>query len=113
MDPDRHARLTEVFLAAAELEPPERAEYLDRACGEDLELRREVEELLALDSRAAAVDRPVIDQTLPPGLVGESRRPPKRIGRYRLQEHVNRTVSKIRPPDRFDQRRVCVQRVLT
>src|SRR5262245_35210098 len=42
----------QVFLAALELDKPaERAAYLEKACGGDVELRRQVEELLAAHFR--------------------------------------------------------------
>jgi serine/threonine-protein kinase len=44
---ERHARIKEVLLAACEQPPEARAQFLDETCGSDLELRREVESLLA------------------------------------------------------------------
>ena len=46
MTPERWARIDEVFNAAAELGPGERAAYLAEACAEDEDLRREVESLI-------------------------------------------------------------------
>jgi serine/threonine-protein kinase len=46
MKPERWQKIEEVFEAAAEHEPQERAAYLDAACDGDTELRREVESLL-------------------------------------------------------------------
>ena len=42
----RHARLKAIFLEAVELELKDLPEFLDKACGEDEELRRDVETLL-------------------------------------------------------------------
>ncbi len=47
MSRQRHQRIKELFLAACEREPDERAAFLQAACGDDAELRREVESLLA------------------------------------------------------------------
>lgn len=47
-DPDRRARIDSIFDEALERPPNERAAYLERACGGDLPLRAEVEELLRL-----------------------------------------------------------------
>jgi serine/threonine protein kinase/tetratricopeptide (TPR) repeat protein len=44
---DRHAKIKELFLAVCERPPDERSEYLDDACAGDVELRAEVEGLLA------------------------------------------------------------------
>ena len=47
MKPERWARLGELFHAALDRQPGERAEFLREACGGDESLRREVEALLA------------------------------------------------------------------
>jgi serine/threonine protein kinase/Tol biopolymer transport system component len=47
MDPARWQRIDEVFAGALEQPAGRRGEFLDRACGDDAELRREVESLLA------------------------------------------------------------------
>jgi serine/threonine protein kinase/tetratricopeptide (TPR) repeat protein len=47
MEAERFARLKALVAEAAELYGPERAGFLDTACGEDTELRREAESLLA------------------------------------------------------------------
>jgi len=48
----RFARVKRLFVQATELAPHARAQWLARACGEDGELRREVEELLTHDAEA-------------------------------------------------------------
>jgi serine/threonine protein kinase len=53
MNPERFARLREILLTIARLDEAERAAYLDRECGSDAELRREVESLLGVDPDAA------------------------------------------------------------
>jgi eukaryotic-like serine/threonine-protein kinase len=45
----------QLFDAALAVAPAERAAYLDHACGNNLELRRSVEHLLALDERAGSL----------------------------------------------------------
>jgi hypothetical protein len=59
-------RVQSVFLAAIERPTPaDRALYLDRACGTDLELRRRVEALLrAHDQPASFLDPPALDVAL-------------------------------------------------
>ncbi|MHC4696180.1 MAG: serine/threonine-protein kinase [Planctomycetota bacterium] len=47
MTPERHALIKEIFLAAVACSPDEREGLLDRRCGDDQDLRREVERLLA------------------------------------------------------------------
>jgi len=52
--PERFARLKQLLLAVADLPADERRAYLDAACHDDSEMRREVEATLAhdLDTRA-------------------------------------------------------------
>ena len=50
MDPERFARLGEIFAHARDLPEDRRAAYVREACGDDAELRTEVEELLAEDA---------------------------------------------------------------
>jgi len=53
MDDERWTIVDRLFDAALEREPHERAAFLDEACAHDEALRREVESLLAHESRAA------------------------------------------------------------
>lgn len=48
-----------VFTEALALPPAERADYLDRACGDDAELRRKIEALLKAHDRVGSfMERP-------------------------------------------------------
>ena len=47
MSPERYQQVSEIYHAALEVQPEQRAAFLDEACGADDELRREVESLLA------------------------------------------------------------------
>ncbi len=84
-------KVARVFDAAVELETPgERAAYLDVACGQDQQLRAEVEELLKHDSEAGTfLGRPV-----QPALAvtddesSVSERPGTVIGPYKLMEQI-------------------------
>ena len=49
LNSERHARTKELFLAACECPAGERGPFLDRACGDDAELRRAIDALLAAD----------------------------------------------------------------
>ena len=51
---ERRKQIEEIVIAALPLTGPERSAHLDSACGPDRELRREVESLLAQESRADA-----------------------------------------------------------
>jgi serine/threonine-protein kinase len=52
MKPDRWRKVDELFEAALEREPTERAAFLERVCGDDHELRQEVQKMLAFDHEA-------------------------------------------------------------
>src|ERR1700752_2251309 len=52
MKPDNWRKVDELFDPALERDPKDRASFLDRACGSDRELRREVEKMLAFDRQA-------------------------------------------------------------
>src|SRR5262245_45542907 len=52
MKPDRWQKIDELFGAALERPPADRAAFLDEACGDDRELCREVEKMLKIDEQA-------------------------------------------------------------
>ncbi|MCC6368548.1 MAG: hypothetical protein IT165_33910 [Bryobacterales bacterium] len=54
MTSERWRQVEAVFDAASQVREDERAAYLDRICRADVELRAEVESLLAADGRAGA-----------------------------------------------------------
>jgi len=74
VSPEQHLRAKEVFLAACELPLEQRAAYLDEACGSDVGLRREVDDLLNFD-------RPTSE---PPS----EKNPPERIGSFHLLQKL-------------------------
>jgi eukaryotic-like serine/threonine-protein kinase len=57
MNPERWRRIEQVYSAAVERTPDEQAAYLAEACGEDQELRQEVESLLRNGERGWATGR--------------------------------------------------------
>ena len=87
----RQDRAARIFDAAVELgAPADRAAYLDAACGQDPQLRAEVEELLAHDSAAGSFlslsARP--DQQATADEASVSERPGAVIGPYKLLEQI-------------------------
>ena len=81
MDTDRHARIKKLFLEICDLAEEERAAAIDRLCGEDADLRREIDSLLSFHDKAGT--------GLPPGMrdgpPSDRREPlPGRIGSYRV-----------------------------
>ncbi len=88
---ERWERLEELFERALEISEPERARFLEKECGEDVELRRDVLSLLeaADTSRHLAIERRFLREP------GEDIVPPvhgdavgQRIGPYTLEELV-------------------------
>ena len=73
MNPERGQRVYTIFEAALRCDPAGRAALLDTLCGDDPELRAEVERLLADDERASR-DRFLTDPS-PPGRGDQGHRP--------------------------------------
>jgi serine/threonine protein kinase/tetratricopeptide (TPR) repeat protein/TolB-like protein len=92
MTPDRWQRIKSVFQMAAELDPDQRAAYLDQACAGDSALRHEVESLLsASDQSEDFIETPALQQSaatilenLPDPTVG------RRVGPYRITGEIGR-----------------------
>ena len=62
MDPELWRRVEELCQRAMEVDQSRRAEFLERSCGDDKELRRKVESLLAQEGRAEHfMDSPALD----------------------------------------------------
>lgn len=83
----RHRRVTELFLTIVDLDPAEREEALARACNGDLELRIEVNAMLAFDAeRSSLLDSPVAG--VPARSATTMVSVPERVGPYRLLERI-------------------------
>jgi serine/threonine protein kinase/Tfp pilus assembly protein PilF len=86
--PEHWQQVKMLLEGALERRAGERAAYLDRACGDDPELRREVESLLAAEDEAGSfIEKPVFslrDHRTEPSLTG------RRLGAYRLLEEIGR-----------------------
>jgi tetratricopeptide (TPR) repeat protein len=80
----------EIFEAAVQLPPPQRAAYLETACGADAVLRERIEHLLSALERA----NPLLKEAPPSGSQGflvsaqSVEKPGDRIGRYKLLEQI-------------------------
>lgn len=63
MDPKQWEKVSEIFHAASEMPSAERAEFLSKRCGDDTEIRVEVESLLAAESGAGDfIKEPIIPE---------------------------------------------------
>ena len=87
----RHDRLEEIFSAALQRETAaERSAFLDGVCGADVELRGQVDALLAAHDRAGEfLDSPIFDPdaTVVRSLPGPEG-PGTRIGRYKILQSI-------------------------
>jgi eukaryotic-like serine/threonine-protein kinase len=61
MNPERWLRVEQLYFAAVERTPPEQPAYLAEVCGEDHELRQEVESLLCNEERGALLEQPALE----------------------------------------------------
>ncbi|MCP5120543.1 MAG: hypothetical protein GY953_57855, partial [bacterium] len=69
MSTERWHKVKSIFGHAADMEPEQRAAYLDEACAGEPELRAEVEDLLAHHIDSEAEESKELRQVLTPGLV--------------------------------------------
>ncbi len=89
-DPERFARLKQIFLAAQELSGEERQEYLLRECADDTELRADVDALLDGGEEVPDLLKTgAVEDILKRGFGGEKLAPkpeaiPDRIGDYEI-----------------------------
>jgi serine/threonine protein kinase/Tol biopolymer transport system component len=91
VETDRFAKLKDILLQAADLSEAEQRAFLDEACEDDPELRREVEELLARDGQSTRL--PKLDEMIGPVKAGSSdpgRMIGKTFGHYEVVELLGR-----------------------
>src|SRR5690348_9826270 len=87
MEPERFKRIEEVYHLASKLPQAERASFLFRECGEDAELRREAESLLAYNAESSFLESPVLALGTPKPF---SLSPGARLGPYTVVEPLGR-----------------------
>ena len=83
MTEEGHTRVSQIFLAAVELQSQERAAFLDRECADDAELRARVERLIEGDARTPSILESGLltaEPNIPPD--------PKQIGAYEIVEKL-------------------------
>jgi serine/threonine protein kinase/Tfp pilus assembly protein PilF len=85
MTSSRWKRIQDLFHNALQHEPAARPPFLDDACGDDLDLRREVESLLEAHGRSGPVDD-LAEQVIDPLLdrLGDGPSDGERVGPYRV-----------------------------
>lgn len=89
--PEQWPRVNELFAAAAELQEPERTQFLEQECADDPALRAEVESLLASDAESSDfIEEPV--GSVPLELFSESSAEiaGQQFGAYRIVREIGR-----------------------
>ncbi len=61
MQPERWAKIEKLYHEALELEPDQRAAFLDKACTENTELRAEVEKLISSHEAGTLIQEPALE----------------------------------------------------
>ena len=92
MQPDTWSKLQSIFFDALELPPDARDALIDRACGEDATLNREVRAVLAQherDARSGNLER-VLSPASEIDAASNARRSGARLGPYLLGERIGR-----------------------
>jgi len=86
VNPERWQQVKRLLAAALESEPSQRSAFLDRACANDISLREEIENLLAVEQESdpGLLNSPAIDLSAGPasGHIG------RRIGSYQIVEEI-------------------------
>ncbi len=86
---DRWRRIEDLFIAAGNLPPAEQSALLARECDGDEALRREVEDLLALDAEEGVSLVEVVDEAAQATVTRvESRKMGQHVGPYRLEREL-------------------------
>ncbi len=90
--PETPGRERTIFDQARNLSAGERSAYLERTCGSDTELRRQVERLLRTDGAITKTGEPETPTTVDPGEwptdMPQPALPGMRIGRYKLIQEI-------------------------
>jgi predicted ATPase/serine/threonine protein kinase len=96
MSAERWRRLESLYNEALALAPDRRASYLDDACGNDTDVRQELEALLAWDARTETfLDRPIIEMGVESASAASlpddpELAPDSCIGGFRIVRHLGR-----------------------
>ena len=95
MTPERWRQVEEIFQAAVELLPEERARYIAQVCNNDITLKRDVESLLLQhDSAGELLDQPFYGDTefsvLESFVEEEDPMLGRRLGSYRIEREIGR-----------------------
>src|SRR6478735_9111630 len=85
MTPERWREVEQVYQSTMDREPRLRAAFLSEACGNDEELRREVDSLLELNHSPVLVDEPAWQSVAELLTDGTQLAPGTQVGAYRIE----------------------------
>src|SRR5262245_51253311 len=87
---ERREKIAELCFAVREFAPDNRAAFLDAACGSDVELRREIESLLAYEGLPIMIPGQPAWQSLLGELAEDSAvaLSGQQVGRYRIEAQI-------------------------
>jgi len=85
MDPEDRRKVMEIFQTAGKLTGPERETFLQETCGDDEQLRKEVEELITSDGQATEILEKTVSRPIRADQKADTEyKPGDRIASYRL-----------------------------
>src|SRR5262245_35740785 len=90
MTPERWKQVDQLLQEALEREPAERAAFLDLACGDDDELRREIESLISFHERAETFIETPPAEMAAELLTAKESRVGQTIGHYEIIREIGR-----------------------
>ncbi len=94
MNSERLRQIAEIYHAAAEIAPARHASFFDKTCGADIELRREVETLLAFENDSHdfldALPESIVAEMFAERAARDSDFINRQIGRYKIKRLLGR-----------------------
>ncbi|WP_339909011.1 serine/threonine protein kinase [Symmachiella dynata] len=90
MIPDRNSRIRDIFVQAIDLDKKSRAKFLDQECGDEPEIRAEVESLLSHHAPDTILPEGLPDNPIAAAASGANQRPFRRIFATTIREIIER-----------------------